>query len=113
MKPVAQSAHLLARKSCEGAFITVLLAGVPAWSQVPATDFPLVVFCEYKGIGHAYYLSQVNPDGVAVYMTPDRQVGTITAQGTAQRISDEQSGTCEGKTLSDLRAEGRAFDIAR
>jgi hypothetical protein len=76
-------------------------------------DFPLVVFCEYEGIGHVYYLSQVNPDGLAVYMTPDRQIGTITAIGTAQRISDDRSGSCKDKTLSDLRSEGRAFDIAR
>jgi len=67
-------------------------------------DFPYLIYCQYKGIDHAYYFSQLDPDGRAIYITPDRQAGTITLHGVAQRVGGDQAGTCSNKTLDDLRA---------
>jgi hypothetical protein len=85
----------------------------PARAQQPTfADFPVVVYCEYQGITSAYYFSQL-ADGLAVYLTPDRQVGVITIDSTALRIGGDRPGTCLDKTLDELRASGQAFDLPR
>lgn len=76
-------------------------------------DFPFLIQCEYKGTSHAYYLSRLGVDGIAIYITPDRQAGTISIGGTAEAVGDERSGTCAGKTLDRLRSAGQAFDLGR
>lgn len=73
--------------------------------------FPFVVHCEGDRIHRFFYLSKIGPDGVAVYMTPDRQAGTISIDGTAKRILDEVAGTCSGKTLDQLRSAGQVYDM--
>ncbi len=76
-------------------------------------DFPVVIFCNYNGLEHAYYFSQLDGDGRAIYMTPDRQAGSITLEGIAERIGGDRSGNCAGKTLDELRADGQAFDLTK
>ncbi|MTH77023.1 hypothetical protein [Paracoccus aestuariivivens] len=76
-------------------------------------DFPVVIFCEYEQITSAYYFSQLEADGKAIYMTPDRQVGVIRLSGVAEHLDGDRAGTCRDKTLEELRAAGQAFDIKR
>ena len=76
-------------------------------------DFPYVIYCEAADIAHAFYFSRLGPDGVATYLTPDRQAGMITIDGVARRVGGDQSGTCSNKTLDDLRASGQAYDLAK
>lgn len=91
-----------------------LCAGAPpALAADPVfRDFPLVVYCDYNGITSAYYFSQLE-QGRAIYLTPDRQAGSITIDGTALRVGGERSGTCRDKTLPELREAGQAFDLPR
>lgn len=97
-----------------GAILSLGPNGARAEAQQPSfRDFPYVIYCEYSQITNAYYFSRLGADGRAIYMTPDRQVGTISLTGVAERISGEQPGSCRDKTLSDLRKEGRAFDLPR
>jgi len=72
-------------------------------------DFPYLVHCELNGVQRAFYLSSIGTDGVAVYITPERQVGTITVNGKAERLGGEGSGSCAGKTLEQLRSSGQAY----
>jgi hypothetical protein len=93
--------------------LTLMSYTAPARAQQPTyADFPVVVYCEYQGITSAYYFSQL-ADGLAVYLTPDRQVGVITIDSTALRIGGDRPGTCLDKTLDELRASGQAFDLPR
>src|SRR5688572_16193624 len=62
--------------------------------DVSFTDFPYVIYCQYEDIQHAYYFSQLGPDGLAIYLTPDRQAGAITIDGAAERIGGDRSGSC-------------------
>lgn len=78
--------------------------------RVTFRDFPFLIYCNYEDIDHAYYFSRVGPDGVAIYLTPDRLAGTVTVDGVAKRIGGEQSGTCADKTIDELRSAGQAFD---
>ena len=81
--------------------------------EVSFTDFPYVIYCQFEDIQHAYYFSQLGPDGYAIYLTPDRQAGAITVDGVAERIGGERSGSCLDKTLDELRSSGQAFDLPR
>ena len=74
-------------------------------------DFPFLIYCEAGGVDRAFYLSKVDPKGVAVYVSPDRLAGTITIKGKAEPVGGEGSGTCTGKTLEQLRSTGQAYDL--
>lgn len=74
-------------------------------------DFPYLIFCEFRETDHAFYFSRLEADGRAIYLTPDNQAGTITIDGVARRVGGDQSGTCFGKTLDELRAASQAFDL--
>jgi hypothetical protein len=93
---------------------TLVVLALPSQVRAEAAsfrDFPVVIFCNYNDREHAYYFSQLDADGRAIYMTPDRVAGSITLNGVAEPISDDRSGTCADKTLEDLRAAGQAFDL--
>lgn len=84
------------------------------WADEPAfTDFPYVIYCGFEGIENAYYFSQLEASGRAIYMTLDRQIGAITIDGVAERLGDDQTGSCGGKTLVELREVGRAYDLPK
>ena len=88
--------------------------GTPsAASEVSFKDFPVVIYCRYAEIDHAFYFSRLGADGRAVYLTPDRLAGMITIDGIAQRVGGEQSGTCLNKTLEELRSAGQAYDLSQ
>ena len=97
---------------CSLVAITGAFYAAPAGAGgVSFKDFPYLIYCQYKNIDHAYYFSQVGPDGHAIYLTADGQAGAITIDGTAKRVGGDGSGSCGGKTLNDLRASGQAFDL--
>jgi hypothetical protein len=78
-------------------------------AEASFVDFPFVVHCELNGTDRAYYLSSLGADGVAVYVTPENQAGTITIEWTAKPVGGDWSGSCAGKTLEQLRSTGQAF----
>lgn len=82
-------------------------------ADVSIADFPFLLSCEVGGALHAYYLSRIDKDGTAVYMTPARQAGTITLTGKAKQVFGEMAGSCVGKTLEQLRAAGQAQYLPR
>jgi hypothetical protein len=93
--------------------VIVLLAAVFSFQVRAAslTDFPFMVHCEHSGVERAFYLAKVDPNGVAVYISPDRQAGTVTIDGPAAQVGGDGSGSCVGKTIKQLREAGQAFDL--
>ncbi|WP_245417490.1 hypothetical protein [Aminobacter sp. AP02] len=88
--------------------------GVQAHADESAfDDFPFLVHCSFSGLSRAFYLSTIGPDGVAIYISPDRQAGTITIKGKAEPVGADGSGSCAGKTLEQLRSVGQAYYLAR
>ena len=59
-------------------------------------DFPYLIFCQYRGVDHAYYFSRLEPDGRAIYMTPDRQAASISLGGTAKWGAEIDRGEVRG-----------------
>jgi hypothetical protein len=80
-------------------------------SEPSFDDFPVLVRCELSGIQRAFYLSTIDQDGAAVYISPDRQAGTITLKGKAEPVGGDWSGSCAGKTIEQLRSTGQAYDL--
>ena len=80
-------------------------------AEVSFTDFPFIVHCTNGGIDRAFYLAKIDPEGVAVYISPDNLAGTITLDGPAEPVGGDGAGSCAGKTLTQLRATGQAFDL--
>lgn len=73
----------MARQTALVAAIVFQLAAIfslqaRAASEPSFTDFPVMVHCEGKGIDRAFYLAKITPDGVAVYISPDRRAGIVT-----------------------------------
>ncbi|WP_312893142.1 hypothetical protein [Ancylobacter sonchi] len=79
----------------------------------PFEVFPIAIHCELKKTHHVFYLSRVDANGVATYISPSRAAGTITVDGAAQRIGGDQSGSCKGKTLEQLRESKQTLDVSR
>jgi len=76
-------------------------------------DFPYLIYCETQGVDHAFYFARLRADGVAIYLTPDRQAGMITIDGVGRRVGGEQTGSCADKTIDDLRSSGQAYDLPK
>ena len=94
--------------------LTLLLLAAHANSAARAAEvsfsaFPFMIACEVNGTHHAYYLSRIGQDGVAVYMTPARQAGMITLSGNAKQVGGDVRSTCSGKNLEQLRSAGQAY----
>jgi hypothetical protein len=86
----------------------------PLRAEAPTfADFSYAIYRQYEGIDHACYFSQLDSDGRATYMTPDRQVGVISIDGAAEQVGGDQAGSCRDRTLDDLRASGQALDLVR
>ena len=103
----------MARQTTFVAVNIALLAAVVSFQVRAASlsDFPFMVHCEHSGINRVFYLAKVDPDGVAVYISPDRQAGTVTIDGPAKPVGGDGSGDCVGKTIQQLRDSGKAFDL--
>jgi hypothetical protein len=82
-----------------------------AASEPSFSDFPFMVHCKHSGTDRAFYLTKIAPDGAALYISPDRQAGTITIRGPAKPVGGNGSGSCTGKTIQQLREAGQAFDL--
>ena len=89
--------------------LQMLYLGQAQAAEVGFIDFPFLIHCETSGIEHAFYLSKIGQDGVAVYVSPDNKAGTITITGIAKPIGTVGAGNCSSKTLEQLRSAGQSY----
>ncbi|MEM7021992.1 MAG: hypothetical protein AAF637_05285 [Pseudomonadota bacterium] len=75
-----------------------------------ANSHPHVLVCEIKGTRHFAYLTRIDADGQAVYMTQSGQAAIVPDGGAVTR-EGAISGSCSGKTLEELVADGQAYFI--
>lgn len=97
--------------------VAALATPTPAAAQGSDTDprmlqgFPMAVLCTHAGTSDLYYLGQIREDGSALYRTlGGRRAGIVTAGGPAEAVGDLALGSCQGKTLRQLRDEGRTIE---
>ena len=101
----------LAATAVASVFVTLATGSVA--KTVP--DFPLAVICfsEQTQTWRIGYLQEVSKDGSAVYVAAAGHLRvTVNANGLVQPPSDRPPGVdCFGKTLKELRAEGRVVEF--
>ena len=69
--------------------------------------YPHMIVCEVKGIRLFAYLDRIEADGRAFYLTPSGKGGSVTKDGVITRPGAIK-GSCSGKTLKELIANGQA-----
>ena len=88
-----------------------LLIGAIGSSRTEAADqnitVPQVIICELNGVRNFGYLDRIDADGTAIYMTPSGKFATVPKGGVVTRGGQAVSGSCEGKSLEELRAAGQ------
>jgi len=88
-----------------------------AVAQTVPPNLPAAVIC-YAQADESWrvgFLFRVNKNGDAVLMTPDgRLSATVNAKGVVQAPTNRPAGLdCYGKTLDQLRSDGRIMDFQR
>jgi hypothetical protein len=97
-----------------GVFLTFATGTI---AQTAPPNFPIAVIC-YVEQNHSWrvgYLNRVNENGDADYTTADGKLGvTVNAKGVALAPTNRPaSQDCFGKTMDELRADGRVMDFQR
>ena len=114
---LARKARAVAKKITFAALTLLQLAAIHNFpthaAEVSVIDFPFLIDCEVGGIHQVYYLSKIGSDGVAVYMTPAGQSGTVSLSGKVEQVGGDIASSCKGKTLEELRSSGQTFYLQR
>jgi hypothetical protein len=96
----------------------VLLAlATGAVAQAIPSNLPAAIMC-YAQADQSWrigYLFRVNKNGDALYTAPDGRLGaTVDAKGVVAQPTNRPAGLdCFGKTLDELRANGRVMEFQR
>jgi hypothetical protein len=99
------------------AFGVLLALATGTVAQTFPSNLPLAVMC-YAPQDQSWrvgYLYRVNAKGDAIYLAADGKIGaTVNAQGVVMAPTNRPAGLdCYGKTLDELRANGRVMDFQR
>ena len=113
MPEISQLLRRVSISALAALFLSPPLALAQSDGADPFAVFPIAVRCELKKVQHIFYLARIDANGVALYISPGRSAGTITVDGTAQRIGGDQAGSCKDKTLEQLRESKQTIDTPR
>jgi len=95
-----------------------MLVGLPTKSVAQtAPDLPQAVIC-WSASGQVWrvgYLSQVNNDGTANYLSPGGQLSVMVSAKRIVEDPENRAGEvdCYGKTIDELRGMGRTVEFQR
>ena len=107
----------LARTVAIAIFTVVSFFGSAATASAEPSikDFPLAIVCARGGVFKVGYLDYFLKDGSAVYLSQDgRRSLKLTAEGKIELPAGLAEGVdCVGKTIQELRAEGRAVGVLK
>ena len=76
-------------------------------------DWPIAITCDRGERALVGYLSAVKEDGSAIYQTLGaRHSVSVTSDGIIEKSPSMSEGlSCVGQSISDLRKEGKTFDV--
>jgi hypothetical protein len=106
---------LLRLVAVSGALLTIATGTI---AQTPAPpNVPIVVMCyvEQNQSWRVAYLNRIDPKGDAQYSSADGKLGaTVNAKGVVLAPASRPATLdCFGKTVDELRANGRVMDFQR
>jgi hypothetical protein len=94
-----------------------LTLATKAVAQTAPTDFPIAIMCyaQHDQSWRVGYLHRVQANGDALYMAADGKLSAmLNAKGVIVPPSNRPAGVdCYGKTLNELRSNGRVLDFQR
>ena len=110
----ASSARKLrAHLACVAAVLAVSAISTPttatAQNDTTIGNLPHARICAKDGVTVVGYLTRINADGSAVYMSPSGILVEVSAEGV---VDNRAGGTCSGKSLAELRDSGQAREFA-
>jgi len=86
-------------------------------AQPVPPNLPAAILCyaEADQSWRVGYLFRVTKDGEAVYISPDGKLAaSVNAKGLVEAPANRPAGVdCYGKTLDDLRTNGRTMEFQR
>jgi hypothetical protein len=104
---------LLALVAVPGA-ILALATATAAQTFPPNLPAAIICYVPQNKTWRVGYLSRVYSDGNAIFLTPDGRAGaTVNAKGLVMSPDGATGVDCFGKTLDELRANGRVLDFQR
>ena len=95
----------------------ILVTACSALAQ--ATDekilkYPMAISCERDGALRFGYLSEIRTDGSAAYHSVDgRRAAQLNTKGVLEPLTPMKPTGCIGKSLEELRDEGRTVEFPR
>ena len=97
-----------------GVFL-ILATGTIAQTAPPNIPIAIICYIEQNQSWRVGYLNRINQNGDAEYATADAKLGaTINAKGLVLAPTNRPSALdCIGKTVDELRANGRVMDLQR
>ncbi len=69
---------------------------------------PYAIFCSIGETTFIAYLARIEPDGTAVYANANGTFARVGSDRKVIRGATALEGDCHGRTLEDLRANGKA-----
>ena len=76
--------------------------------------YPMAINCDRDGALRFGYLSEIRTDGSAVYHSVDgRRAAQLNTKGVLEPLTPMKPTGCIGKSLDELRAEGRTVEFPR
>src|SRR6186713_2607584 len=95
----------------------LLALATGAVAQAVPPNLPAAIMC-YAPADQSWrvgYLSRVSKNGDATYLTPDGRLNaTVDAKGLVAAPTNRPAGVdCYGKTLDELRSNGRVMEFQR
>ena len=106
--------HPLALAAVSGALLTLATQTV---AQTVPPNLPVAIMCyaESDQSWRVGYLYKVNKNGDAEYVSANGKLSaTLNAKGVVEAPTNRPAGVdCYGKTLADLRTNGRVLEFQR
>ena len=95
--------------------LATLAAGVTAQPAPPNLPAAILCYAQADQSWRVGYLSRVDKSGHALYVTADRRLSvTVDANGVVATPTNRPPSTdCYGKTLDELRSNGRLMEPQR
>jgi hypothetical protein len=95
----------------------ILTLATATAAQTFPTNLPIAITCQNQQdkSWRVGYLYKVDANGVAIYMAADAKLSTtVNAKGIVETPTNRLGRLdCYGKTLDELRANGRLMDFPR
>ena len=97
---------------------TAVIGSFVIWHPNPASadehsTLPAVIVCSIADKQNFAYLTTIEADGTARYMTMTGSFAEVSPDQVVMRTQNQAAGDCAGKTIDELRSAGQTREFAK